>query len=277
MDEQQDQSQQPQVEQPEVQEEDFELNHSDKLVDVFSEPATTFEKISKGEPKTVDWLIPILLVAIVGIIANFVMMSNPTIKYSIVEKQMAQMEERLNEMVESGQMSESQKDQQLNQTRDFMENQMGAQMIFSAIGILIFTFIMFFIVSGVFFAVAKFGLKDDSTYKHAMVAYGLPQYILVIQIIVMVILAFIFDRFFEGTSVAALMDSDKNTFAGWVLAKLDIFSIWFYAVVAVGFAKVFKSENTGKYFGMVFGLWIGFSLIMFFLKEAVPFLRWFGV
>jgi len=261
----------------ESSEEDFELNHTDKLVGVFAEPGSTFKRISKVGTKTTDWLIPILVVIIVSIISNYVMMSNPTIKYSIMEKQMQAVEERFDEMVEKGQMTEAQKEQQLQQTRDFMDQQGGTQLIFSTLGILIFTFVMFFIVSGVFFAVTKFGLKGEGDYKGAMAAYGLPHYIIVIQVIVMVILAFVLERFIQGTSAAAILDSDKTTFASWALAKLDIFSIWFYAVVAVGFAKMFKSESYGKYFGMVFGLWLGVSLIFWLLADALPFLRWFGV
>jgi hypothetical protein len=155
MDELKDQGVQPQNE---SSDEDFELNHTDKLVGVFAEPGNNFKRISNVGVKTSDWLIPILIVIIVSIISNFVMMSNPAIKYSIMEKQMTALEERLDEMVESGQMTKDQKEQQLQQTRDFMENQGSTQLIFSTLGILIFTFVMFFIVSGVFFAVAKFGL-----------------------------------------------------------------------------------------------------------------------
>lgn len=262
--------------QEETQVEDFELNHSDKLVGVFSEPVSTFKGISKVGVKTSDWLIPLFVVIVISIISHVVMLNNPAIKYSMMEEQMSAVEERLDDMVESGQMSEEQKEQQIQQTRDFMENQGGTQIIFSAIGILIFTFIMFFIVSGVFFAVSKLGLNGEGDYKSAMGAYGLPHYIIVVQVIVMVILAFVFDRFLQGTSVAAILDSDKTTFVGWVFGKLDIFSIWFYGVVAVGFAKMFKAESYGKYFAMVFGLWLGVGFIFWLLADALPFLRWFG-
>ena len=265
------------VETEDVNEHEFELNHSDKLVGVFAEPAKTFEKIANTDAKASDWLFPLILTIIVGIIANIVMMSNPTIKYSLVEKQMKQIEERFDDMVKSGQMSKAQKEQQLSQTRDFMENQMGAQMIITSVAIVVLGFVFFFIVSGVFFAVAKFGLKGDLSYMHALSAYGLPQYILVIQAIVIVILAFVMDRFFEGTSVAAIMKVDQSTLYGWFLSKVDVISIWFYAVTAVAFAKVSKAPSMGKYFAMVFGLWLGASLIFFYLKEAIPFLKMFGM
>ena len=109
-----------------------------------------------------------------------------------------------------------------------------------------------------------------------MVAYGLPYYILIIQTIVILILSLSMNQPFRDTSVLSFLDADRSTFVGWILGKLDIFSIWFFAVVSIGFAKMFKSTSTGKYYGMIFGLWLGFSLIFFFLAKAVPFLKNFG-
>ena len=48
-------------------------------------------------------------VIIVSILAYVVITSNPAIKYSLVEKQMAQVEERFDEMVKNGQLTEAQK------------------------------------------------------------------------------------------------------------------------------------------------------------------------
>lgn len=254
---------------------DYELNHTDKLVGVFSEPASTFTRMSAHEPKTTDWFIPVLIVIAVAIISNILMMSNPAIKFSIIENQMDRIEQNLQDMVDSGNLTRAQADQQLEQIRDRMENQMGAGMILQVIGIIVVTFILFFIVSGVFFLVAKFGIKGEAGYKAAMVAYGLPYYILVIQIIVMVILALAMNKAFQSTSVAAFLDMDTTNFTGYILNKLDVFSIWFYVVVGIGFAKMFKSENTGKYIGMTFGIWLGFSILIFFLAQAIPFLRFF--
>ena len=254
---------------------DYELSHTDKLVGVFAEPVSTFKRMSKQDPKTIDWLLPVLFVIVVAIVSNILMMSNPAIKYSIIETQMERIEQNLQDMVENGNMTQAQADQQLEQIRDRMENQMGAGMILQVVGIIVVTFIVFFIVTGVFLLFAKYGLKGEGDYKIAMVAYGLPYYIVVIQIIVMVILALSMDKFFQSTSIGAFVGMDQTTFAGFILNKLDVFSIWFYVVVGIGFAKMFKSEQTGKYIGMIVGLWLGFSIILYFLAQAIPFLRFF--
>lgn len=258
------------------EEEELELSHTDKLVGVFSEPGNTFAKMAKFPPKTTDWIIPILVVIVVAILSNIVMMSNPVIKLSIQEKQMAQFEKQMDEAVKSGQMTEAQKEEQLDTIRERMDQGMGANLIFSVLGIVIVTFLSFFIVSGVFYLFTKFALKGSGTFKEAMSAYGLPHYVVVIQIIVMVIVALVMNKFFSGLSVGEFVDADKSTITGFLLNKVDVFSIWFYALVSIGYAKMFKSEDTGKYFALIFGIWIGFGLLMFLLAQALPFLKWFG-
>ncbi len=257
-------------------EEEAELSHTDKLVGVFTEPAKTYSKMSEFPPKTADWIIPLIVAIIFAILSNIIMMSNPAIKSQIVEKQMAAIEKQLDEAVQKGQLTETQKEQQLETMRDGMAKGGGMiAMIGTIIGIPFAFFIMFFIVTGVFYLIIKFALKGDGTYKAAMSSYGLAYYILVIQIIVMVILAFSMNRLFTGVSVAEIINIDKSTFGGFLLSKADIFSIWFYAVIGIGFAKMFKSQTTGKYVGMVFAVWLGFSILFYFIAQAVPFFKAF--
>ena len=91
---------------PETQEE--ELSHSDKMIGVFSEPASTFEKISKFPPKTMDWFLPILLLAVLVSIQQIVYRGNPDIAYQLRQKQMEAIEKRLDAQVESGQITREQ-------------------------------------------------------------------------------------------------------------------------------------------------------------------------
>ncbi|AFN73942.1 hypothetical protein MROS_0699 [Melioribacter roseus P3M-2] len=270
MDEKQD-NQVPQMS-PVEEEEEMEFSHTDKLVGVFSEPAVTFEKLKKTGPKTSDWLIPILIVIVAAVLSNVIMMSNPAIKLSIIEKQMAQIEKNFDEAVQSGQMTEEQKEAQLEQIRERMDQGGSTTIIFTAISIVFITFITFFIVAGVYFLVCKFLLKGDGTFKDTMAAYGLPYYIIVIQIIAMVIIALVTNKFITSTSLAAILEIDKSKFLYFLLSRVDVFSIWFYAVVSIVLAKMFNAENTGKYFATIFGLWIGVGFIFWWLAANVPFL-----
>ena len=110
-----------------------------------------------------------------------------------------------------------------------------------------------------------------------MLAYGLPHYIILIQVVIMIIAGLGFSRMFMDTSVGSFMDMEKDTLLGWFMHKLDPLSIWFYAVVGIAYAKIFKSDNSTKYVIAIFALWIGFSLLFYFLAQALPFLKWFGI
>ncbi|HSP88840.1 MAG TPA: hypothetical protein VLN45_11945, partial [Ignavibacteriaceae bacterium] len=38
-----------------------ELSHTDKMIGIFSEPSATYEKIARFPVRTIDWLMPFLL------------------------------------------------------------------------------------------------------------------------------------------------------------------------------------------------------------------------
>lgn len=254
-------------------EEEIQLSHADKLVGVFTEPSKTFEKMAKEPTKFYDWFLPVLLLIIITNVAVIILMTNPQIKYAMQEKTILQVQKQFDEMVEKGQMSKEQADQQIEGMRENFERGGQAQRIIGIVTSSVAIFIMFFIVSGIFFLSAKFGLKGDGSYQHAMTAYGLPMYVFSIQWILLVIIGFIAGKMFTDTSIASFMDIDKSTFLGFILSKADIFSIWFYWLIAVGFSRLFQSNQTAKYILMVFGVWLGFSIVFFLIGQAVPALR----
>jgi hypothetical protein len=259
-----------------VENEEFELSHTDKLVGVFSEPGATFGKISKFPAKTSDWVIPVLVLIVMIILSQLVMRTNPEIKRELREKAIAAVQKSLDESVAKGQITRAQADERLNAMEETMESTGTIQTIGLIVGTPIVVFIILFVVSGFFMLVAKFGLKGTGAYKDIMVAYGLPHYIAAISVIVMTIAALAMNKLITGVSVADFVGSDKTTLSGFLLGKLDVFSIWFYAVFGIGLAKMNKSEDTKKYIIAVFVVWVVCSLLFYFLGKAVPFLAGFA-
>lgn len=261
----------------EFEEEELEFSHTDKLVGIFTEPGNTFEKIAKAPIKATDWVFPVILLFVVLIGSEFIKMSDAQIKYERMEKQIEVTEKSLNAMVESGTLTQEQADQELDNARNRMESMSGGTvLIFTAISIIIGGFLIFFLLAGVYFLFIKFVLKGDGTYSGTLVAYGLPYYIAVLQTIIMVILSLFMHKDFNSLDIATFLSMDKSTFVGMLLGKLDVFTIWFYALISIGFAKIFKSESTTKYYILIFGLWLGFGILFHFLTKAVPFLAMFN-
>ncbi len=129
-------------------------------------------------------------------------------------------------------------------------------------------FIWFFVFTTVGFLVAKFVFKGDGSYTQAMTALGLPFYISVLQSIVLIILGLLMGKMLTGLNPASLTGMDVKSLPGFLLSRFDVFSIWFYVVVGIAFAKMFKSDNIKKYiFGSV-GIWLIFMFIIFGLGQV---------
>jgi len=249
-----------------------ELSHSDKMIGVFTEPAKTFFTTSKFPPRNKDWVIPVLIFFIVVALIRSIAMTNKEVYFEAKKQGI----DRIEKMVESGTMTREQGDEAINaidQQMEFMQGPIG--WVITIATTLIFGFIVFFIIVGIYYLFIKFVLKGEGTFASALVANGLTSYISILQIIIGGILTMLFGKMIMDTSLASLMGSDKTTLTGWLLAKVDPISIWGYIILAIGFAKMFKSESIGKYYALVIGLWLIGGFILFQLAQAVPFLQGF--
>jgi len=251
-----------------------ELSHSDKMIGVFTEPGKMFEHTSKFPPKHKDWVIPLLILFIlIGIIRSVSMMNEEV----FLEAKQQQIE-NIEKMMEDGTLSNEQGEQaieSIDQQMEFMRGPVG--WVINIVSTAIFGFIFLFIITGIYFLFIKLLLKGEGTYVHALVANGLVAYITIIQVILAAILTMALGSLIMDTSLASIMGTDKSTITGWLLAKINPISIWAYAVLSIGFAKMFKSESTGNYYALVFGLWLIGGLLVFFIAKAVPFLSFLNM
>lgn len=253
------------------------LSHTDKMTGVFTEPGETFTKIASESPKTSDWLIP-LMILLLGIVASTaIIMNNPAVKADIKEKAIESTEKNLNEMVKNGQLSQMQADEQLEAAEKRLE-MIGTPMgiLFQSVTIVIFGFIVFFIIAGIHLLLMKLLFKDQITYKQVLVSNGLTAYISLITIIVATLTSLLMGKAMQALSLAAFMDLPDGSIAKVLAAKVDPISIWAYVVLGIAYSKFAKAERPGKYWVLIFGLWIGWSILWHSLAQAVPFLRAFG-
>ena len=268
---------QPQSEQVPVEEQEPELSHSDKLVGIFSEPGKTFESIAKFPIRTIDWVLPVLAMLVVVIISQFIMAGNPQIKAEMKQKQIDAIEKRFQEAVDKGTMTKEEAESQLQTTEDQMDKMSGTiGKVFTAISILVFGFLAYLVIAGFYFLIIKFIFKADGTFQHVLVTTGLTSYIGIISMVLVTIFALVTGKMARDVSVATLFSVDTKTFVGFLLAKLDVFSIWMYFVIALGMTKLFNAGDSKKYYYFIFGAWIVWSLLVFVLMKSVPFLQNFA-
>lgn len=256
---------QPQEPKQEIEE----LSHTDKIVGVISEPSNLFSILVFLPTKATDWILPLLALIVVAIVSTFIYMSNPEIKYQMQQEQEKAMREQFDKMVESGQMSREQADEQMEQSAQFVNNPMFMYLI-PSISVFVIMLLWFFIFTTLAFLLAKFALKGEGGYSQAMTAMGLPLYISVLGSIILVIAGMLMGKMLTGLNPATLMGMDLKTLPGFLLSRLDLFTIWFYVVVGISFAKMFKSDNVKKYVITSLAAWLIFMFIIFGLAQAVP-------
>ena len=246
-----------------VETEEPELSHTDKIEGVFTEPVKTFEATAKFPLRTTDWLLPEILLLILLVISQIIMFNNPEISYNIQREQ----RESVQKMVDEGKMSQEQAD---NSAKFMTPTTMA---IFSSISIIIGGFIAFIIISLIYFLLCKFALKGDGTFVSSLVANGLTAYIVMIQVILATIASIMLGKWVHDVSLTSLFGIDKASIGGWLLSFVDVISIWSLAILSIGLAKLFNSKKMGKYFILVFGLWIVWKVLIFSLSSAIPFLK----
>lgn len=262
----------------EVTEELEPIPHTDLIVGIFSDPRNTFDELIKRPLRTSDWLIPLAVLLLLSIVSSFILFSNPAIVSEVKDKQRDKTEKMLDDMVKSGKMTKEQKIEQMDQADARLAGIGTTQgLIFQSIMILIFGSIIFFIVCAVYFGISKFFFAaEDGVYKGALIASALSAYINAVSIVLVALVSMFMDKSFSDLSAASIMGVDKLTFQGFLLAKLDIFTIASFFVFGVGLARtMYQKEKEKNYLIMVFAVWLGFTSVWFLLTKFVPFFGMF--
>jgi len=262
---------------PEPEEETEEFGHTDKITGVFTEPGDTFTKMAGEPPKVIDWLLPLIILLITIVASSAIVLNNPAIRADVKEKAFEKQEKNIQEMVKNGTLSQTQAEEQMARVEKQLE-MIGSPMglLFQAITIIIIGFLVFFLVAGVHLGFMKALFKSVITYKQTLAANGLVAYISIVMVIVTTILSLALGRGLQSASLAAFMNLEDGSIMKVLAAKVDPLTIWAYTVLGIGYARLSKTENAVKYIGLVFGIWIGWSIIWHYVSQAVPFLRAFG-
>ncbi len=229
----------------------------DKLTGIFTSPGEVYENLVKSTKSVTDWLVPIVIIVLLSIVTTILKFNDERIKDSLLQFQ----EQRFEQLVEEGKMTE----EQAEVAKERLEAFGSTQRIFSIIGILIGVPIMFLIVSLVYFLLGRLFFKGDVDFMTVFSIYSLSSLIASLGVIVSTILAFITGSFFATASPAIFME--PSTSKTYILAsKFEVFTLWQLAVFAIGMAKAFN-KNYGPAFGLVFGAWA----IWVVLNLFVPF------
>src|SRR5208283_1765569 len=86
-----------------------------RLTNVFVSPGDVFEEVKVSTPEVNNWLIPILIFSVVGILSTFVIFSQPMVIQEIHDQQAKVFDQQ----VKAGKMTQAQADQALAMAEKF--------------------------------------------------------------------------------------------------------------------------------------------------------------
>ena len=232
-----------------------EMSLFSRLANVFAAPGEVFDNIKSSPPRTVNWLIPTILLLVTGSVFIVTMFSNPAVKSQLI----AQAEKRIDQMVERGTIPAQSRDQVVDQQVKALDSPIST--VFGIVGYAFVVFAMLFGLSLVWWLIGRWVFKSQIKYGKVVEVVGLASTVSFLGGIVMVLLLTAFGSLYATPSLAlAVIDSfdPKNTVHS-LLASVNLFTLWYLGVTSVGLGKVY-TVPTGKIAIWVFGLWAIYSI-----------------
>ncbi len=254
--------------QPEIPEEEHnlpeELSFSEKLTGMFTSPDATFSNMAYHTPKAGDWLFPILIYSFVISFSFMIVAFSPNLKDQSLGFITHVQELKMQDQLKEGNITASEMEMVLDQTRGFMD-MVYEHAYLSPIFFSVLQLLLLLIIALVFFLLAKI-LGGQGNYSYALVAVGMPHYILCAQSLVTILYILIAQDVVQNLSIGSLMHLEPDSLSNTLLTSIGFFNIWFYAAISVGLARLFSSEDKGKYYIGVFGIWLVYLVVNYFIS-----------
>jgi hypothetical protein len=242
------------------------MSLSDKLVGVFASPSELYDNVRQTPPTSSNWVIPTLILVVVGVIMAYLVVSNPTLSDQMKRIASEQMEKGLQRQLAAGKITQ----EQANQARDQMSGigQTGAlisKYVIAAVG----PFISLFVAALVYWLLGKGVMKATAPYMKVVEVVGLTFFIVTIESVVTTILSLGMNSVFASPSLALLIsDFSVDNRMHLLAASMNVFTFWTLGVTSIGLARLFQ-KDLPKVLVLVFALWIIWILFTVFGLTAL--------
>ncbi len=213
-----------------------------KLFNVIAAPGEVFNEITTAPARAANWLVPVLIYAVIGVISVCIMFAQPAIQQTIHDQQV----KAFDQQVQKGKMTQAQEDQ----TLQFMGPTVLA--VIYSVAVVIFSFVSLFWWALVLWLLGRWFLKARFGYLKAVEVAGLASVILVLGIVIATLLAVILGRLYGGPSLGLLVsDFDPTKRVHLLLGAANIVYFWHTAILGMALAKL-SGVSTAKAVMVVF-------------------------
>ena len=223
-----------------------------RLLNVFAVPGDVFTEVKSAPHFTSNWLVPTICSALAGIIATFIIFSQPAVIQQLREQQAKVMDQQ----VKAGKMTQAQADK----AQAIMEKFTGptTMKIFGSVGSVVVSFLHVVWWGFVLWLLSRWLLKVRISYPKTLEVVGLSMMIGVLGAIVAMLLTVNLGRMGATPSLALIVnDFDATRKSHLFMGAANVFYFWQVGVTAIGLSKLAEVP-------FVRALWV---LLAFWLLE----------
>lgn len=203
-----------------------------RLFNVWAAPGDVFDEIKLAKPATANWLVPVLLSCVVGVISVFVIFSQPGVQQQLREKQ----EEQLDKLVASGKLNAEAKAKAQSGIESFG---MTLVKISGSVGAIVASFAWVLVAAGVLKLLGSWLFKAHFSFPKALEVAGLSAMVSSLGGIVQTLLVVATGSMFASAGPALLISnfSPANKMH-LLLGTINLMTLWYVGVLGLGLAKV---------------------------------------
>ena len=227
-----------------------------RLLNIYAAPGEVFDEIRTNKPSTANWLVPLLLTCLVGVIYSLAVFSQETILHSMREAQ----EKAMQKQVDAGKMTKQQADQALEVSERFMGPTL--MKVFGSVGAVVANCVMLFLAALIIWLLGRWVFKNRFPYVKAMEVAGLAGTINILGGIVAMLLAVVMGNLAMSPGPVLLVhEFDPANKVHVFLSQLNVFMLWYIALLSLGLAKLCQTAF-GKAAIWLLGLWAALVAVM---------------
>jgi hypothetical protein len=228
-----------------------------RLLNVFAIPGDVFDDVKAAERSAANWLVPVLLATVVGVISSIIIFSQPAIIQQIREQQ-ARM---YDDLAKSGKMTRADADK----ASDLAEKFSGPTVmkVTGSLGAMAASFARVFWWAFILWLLGLLFLKTRFSYLKALEVAGLATMISVLGSIVGLLLTVSFGKQSAPSLALAVGDFDAKNKFHLALAAANVFSLWLVGVMASGLARL-AGAPFARTFMLVLAYWLALQFFLIF-------------
>jgi len=233
-----------------------------RLTGVFATPGEVFEQVRDSPPTETNWLVPALIVMLLGWLGAALVFSQDSIRFQIREIS----EKAIQKQIERSHMSESQAEAARQAGEKYGDIGMK---INAVIGPALAAWILPFWGGLIIWLVGKFAFKSSFSFMKGVEAAGLNNMVVALDAVVRTLLILVTGNVFASPSLMLLVKewNPENTVHS-LLGLINIMTFWTLVVRAIALAKLTR-QSFAKSAIWVFGLWVVYTGSAFGVGMAV--------